>query len=464
MQLFLLVCLLVAISVLLPFMPHLHSVDARRTRRERALARGFVQPRRREEAFVEIPEKLAKRVRTISRSLAVHDHHNQVTGQVHHFARHAALAAAPPASELKPVLQLHRVANKAKHQWADVDEDEYAFDPWLAEDPWSTTSSPSPCRVAAIAHEGSGGQPHDDFYSSAGASVVCPRTTAEGCAPNVCQDRGVASAPTIAVVDLADLLSRLAVVEHKVEIAIGSSNIIQEHLPHLVTNDTFKDVTGNLTRTFAECVGNFSTMFDDKLSILTSDFAKLVDLQSHVDSMCDRMANLGAIVVQLQDDIVKLVAAPASVAHQIDECPSKSTETLHRRSTVEQAEATSPAVNSGPRPTVLAPCGLYGMTVRIFGLRSATQWNDKFGVVQSFEEASSRFIVLLDHQSKPIKILPQNVEFPATCPSCMSGVISCGCFACGFGLDPLPGVPEDASASSSFPQPSSSDANAKQRM
>ena len=106
---------------------------------------------------MEVPEQLADKVRTISKSLKVHETHNQVSGHAHHFARQAAFAASSGDAELQGALQVHRAANRAKHRWADINESTV--------DPWPATSSLPPLR-GTREHQ----LPHDDFYTDAGAS------------------------------------------------------------------------------------------------------------------------------------------------------------------------------------------------------------------------------------------------------------------------------------------------------
>lgn len=95
----------------------MHSREARLRRHARAVQRGFWRPPSSDAAAVLVPPHLATRVRSMAKSLAIHDDHNSRTGRPLHFARQAALAAPCDRAEMRSALAAHRAANRAKHSW-----------------------------------------------------------------------------------------------------------------------------------------------------------------------------------------------------------------------------------------------------------------------------------------------------------------------------------------------------------
>jgi hypothetical protein len=106
-------------------MPHVHSVLASAARRERAITRGFLTSKPIGSSHILVPDKIAARVKTISKSLAVHRDHCSLVGRNVHSAAAAAVAAKLSLSpaEFKDALKVHKEANRAKHNWSDLTDD-----------------------------------------------------------------------------------------------------------------------------------------------------------------------------------------------------------------------------------------------------------------------------------------------------------------------------------------------------
>ena len=107
-------------------MPHLHSEASRAARRLRAIERGYLQSPPAEHSHVAVPAKLADRVRTMAKSMALHWEHQGKCAKPFHYARHATVAAAKIDASIRvsEALEIHRRANRAKHHisWADLSE------------------------------------------------------------------------------------------------------------------------------------------------------------------------------------------------------------------------------------------------------------------------------------------------------------------------------------------------------
>mmetsp|Transcript_68723 Transcript_68723/g.126222 ORF Transcript_68723/g.126222 Transcript_68723/m.126222 type:complete len:390 (+) Transcript_68723:127-1296(+) len=92
-------------------MPRSYSASALRKRRERAEAKGFVQPARHEEAAV------SQALKHMRRSLLLHAQHDRISGKPHHHARLSTRAVADQIGPRKTceALRAHKLAGKAKH-------------------------------------------------------------------------------------------------------------------------------------------------------------------------------------------------------------------------------------------------------------------------------------------------------------------------------------------------------------
>ena len=69
---------------------------------------------------MEVPTGLVQRTKAMVSSLQLHEAHSRVGGCARHYARQATLSAAAALGpeEMRSALRTHRVANKAKHDWA----------------------------------------------------------------------------------------------------------------------------------------------------------------------------------------------------------------------------------------------------------------------------------------------------------------------------------------------------------
>ena len=135
-------------------MPHVHSAEKAAARRLRASEKGFIVDKNRDHAHILVPSAISRRVKDISKSLELHGNHCSLLGRNVHFAAAAAVAAKPIIGKenTQKALVLHRSANRAKHNWADMscenNEDVLdESDPVFIADPWSDAVLPS-CDVA----------------------------------------------------------------------------------------------------------------------------------------------------------------------------------------------------------------------------------------------------------------------------------------------------------------------------
>ncbi len=78
--------------------PHRYSAEALERRRARARTLGYLRHLPPGSQYVEVPADLTGRVRTITKSLAMHQTHSILNGRPSHYARTAAHAAMPTAS------------------------------------------------------------------------------------------------------------------------------------------------------------------------------------------------------------------------------------------------------------------------------------------------------------------------------------------------------------------------------
>mmetsp|Transcript_88303 Transcript_88303/g.258102 ORF Transcript_88303/g.258102 Transcript_88303/m.258102 type:complete len:442 (+) Transcript_88303:108-1433(+) len=155
-----LVCLLVAT---LDRMPHSHSALSRAARRQRALARGYIETKPSGMTHVLVPSPLAQPVRTAARALEAHAALDSISGVRHHHLAHAALTAKPIIgdSAFVRIMALNREAGRAKHgvsqsvmpqrsPWADEVDDSLSGaavsgDPWqCSPDPWAAALARTP--------------------------------------------------------------------------------------------------------------------------------------------------------------------------------------------------------------------------------------------------------------------------------------------------------------------------------
>jgi len=151
-------------------MPHRFSPPALAARRLRAAERGFLRQRAPPgRQFIEVPTKIAYRVKCISRSLEVHARHCELAGRPFHFASAATSAVKDhiPLDETLAARRCHRAANHAKHCWGVLDAPD--ADPLWGSDPWAH-SAPSHRMPPDL------GSAHDPWvrYRALAASVVPP--------------------------------------------------------------------------------------------------------------------------------------------------------------------------------------------------------------------------------------------------------------------------------------------------
>jgi len=98
-------------------MPHRHSAEASDRRRTRARELGLLQPRTAGHSHLLVREDLKPRVQAMVHSLALHEAHACGAGRPYHYARQASLAASLSPEALQHALEVHRLANRAKHAW-----------------------------------------------------------------------------------------------------------------------------------------------------------------------------------------------------------------------------------------------------------------------------------------------------------------------------------------------------------
>eukprot|EP00441_Pelagodinium_beii_P016038 CAMPEP_0197678880 /NCGR_PEP_ID=MMETSP1338-20131121/90764_1 /TAXON_ID=43686 ORGANISM="Pelagodinium beii, Strain RCC1491" /NCGR_SAMPLE_ID=MMETSP1338 /ASSEMBLY_ACC=CAM_ASM_000754 /LENGTH=137 /DNA_ID=CAMNT_0043259867 /DNA_START=36 /DNA_END=446 /DNA_ORIENTATION=- len=108
-------------------MPHCHSISALAARRQRALERGFLRQRVAGFKYVAVAENMAMKVKQVAASLEVHGNHCKLAGRDIHTASVAALTVKKHIGQegFQDALRTHKIANRAKHSWADfVDEEQ----------------------------------------------------------------------------------------------------------------------------------------------------------------------------------------------------------------------------------------------------------------------------------------------------------------------------------------------------
>jgi len=129
-------------------MVHKHSPAARAHRAVRAVLRGYVcSPPGDGETWVSVPRWMAPSAKCVLHSMAIHGSHDVAAGATHHYARHAAAAvqSSVAGSSTNAALQVHRLANKAKHEVGRTALRAHAYsldghgqiDPLFINDPWA---------------------------------------------------------------------------------------------------------------------------------------------------------------------------------------------------------------------------------------------------------------------------------------------------------------------------------------
>ena len=106
-------------------MPHTRSPEKASARRDRAVEKRFLVWKPMGATHVLVPSSLATRSRTITRPLDTHKYHCEILGKDVHFDSPAAVQAPTSVAARKqaPQVRVHRAANRAKHVWADLDDD-----------------------------------------------------------------------------------------------------------------------------------------------------------------------------------------------------------------------------------------------------------------------------------------------------------------------------------------------------
>ena len=433
-------------------MPHLHSASARSIRRERAIAKGYVVPRSRGDAFVEVPERLPERARIISKSLKVHDAHNQVSGHGLHFARQAAFAASSGDAELQGALPLRRAANRAKRRWADIDDSTEDLLP--AGDPSPSASSLQPaggaCEAAVppCAHRNR----QEDFYTVAGALVVGavspPSCGAEGYvwpghSPNF--NYAPLTLPTLAAVDLASVWQklenlelqmacsakldvRLSAVEARVE-EVASS--ISQQLRNYVPTQMFKGLSTDIPLLISSTLDKQLGAVVEKCAPIVTDLA---ELRKIVDNLRSEVSTGGASS-RFEEDMTK-----------------KFVELRERVERFEWVAGDKVATEArGKVPEV-------GDAVLVQGVQNDL-YNRRYGTCVGLDPASGRHLVSFWHDLPTVKLRAEHLVVNAPCVrcgACLGGRTYCS--SCNYGdidgrVDRLP----RATASTSSTRPSSSD-------
>lgn len=389
-------------------MPHSHSAHAAALRRQRAIDRGYVVPRPAGTRHLLVDDRIAPDVRTVAKAMATHARLDADADRPHHHLRSAALAAKDRVSEatLHDILRLNRDAGRAKHNVSRKRR---------------TLPSPPPSGGAplapALGREASLAALDVALRASSSALVSFLESDQSPC---VAAPGSAASGDLVARLGALEerlarfeasstlsteggfpaLLSRLDAFERKVD----SLSNFETLIPQLITPVLFKDVSAAISRQVTECIDSVRTSLADDIRGLQAQVRSLGGLQGQIHSLEARLQ--------------------AQVSSPDESMP---------RPDARQDEATATTPRTEPRPPATTPPSLIGSTVRITGLRSATQWNDRFGLVQSIDAKTGRFILRVDSHQEPLRVLPHNVEYPATCPRCMCEVTSSACFDCGFG-------------------------------
>ena len=100
-------------------MPHVYGVEARRSRRDRAAAGGYVRGLPPGTRAVAVPLQAVAQVRAMARSLELHRAHDELSKSCSHYARVATWAAASCGAisevESRRAQEAHKAANVAKH-------------------------------------------------------------------------------------------------------------------------------------------------------------------------------------------------------------------------------------------------------------------------------------------------------------------------------------------------------------
>jgi len=96
------------------------------------------------------------------------------------------------------------------------------------------------------------------------------------------------------------------------------------------------------------------------------------------------------------------------------------------------------------------PSAAIGRFVGVHGLKQAAHFNGRFGFVEGFDELGDRYAVRFHPDLPPVKVRRTNCEYPARCFKCRSIVKADACFSCGYGVDlePLPGCGVSTTTSS----------------
>jgi hypothetical protein len=100
-------------------MPHCYSREAWARRRDRAIRRGYVEPRLDGYRYVLVESGFEEAVKAAYRSMRWHYVHDRMTGSVHHHGRLATLCAKRAGSindsEFAEATCVHRKAGRLKH-------------------------------------------------------------------------------------------------------------------------------------------------------------------------------------------------------------------------------------------------------------------------------------------------------------------------------------------------------------
>jgi len=426
-------CLVILAALCVAPMPHCRSVVARAARRERALLRGYVLPVHRGSRLLEVPAPLRGHVRTMAKSLEAHAVNDSLAGTRHHSARLSALAAhrcgALSDSGLRHAVALHRAADRAKH----------APPPAPPCGPALSPRAPATPRRVAWA----------DLRDSIG-DVHLPEASLLACSVGVQTDSLPWGGDAFSFLD-------------------ASTQTLDEEPPLL---DLLRESSDACSPT-ADLVTELQTQLDE----LRADAARLSQALAELEAsllQCPTKDELQRVLRQVASDLGPSVAqasttaalsAVEGAAGKLSDSFVAQFETLNAR--LEHSEARllvleacpPPAQGSPERPGPPEPFTedsevAVGLAVRIFGLSKAQHLNDRLGIVEGRDDSSGRLIVRLDPMSNPVKILPNNCQFPARCPRCCR-VCSCSpaCFACGYGTACDDGGDEPSCAASAAAPP-----------
>ena len=182
--------------------------------------------------------------------------------------------------------------------------------------------------------------------------------------------------------------------------------------------------------------------------IKASSIAIVPTMQTHTNETCLKIGELFDKKLVALNARIDNVASPPSVAlcgadlicsqgvcpESYDSGSDRSAQIVHAAATCDKYEAHEPdcnvAFSISPCVGNSTPLIDTGCTVNIFGLTGNRDLNGCLAAVIGFDKPSGRHIVKVSTRANSIKIKPDNLRFPASCPQCDAEVTSSQCYAC----------------------------------